>query len=449
MRDIAITLIFIGISVAAFRRPFYGALLWVLFGLMNPHRLAWGFAYSLPFAQAAVIVIILSAAYNKDSIRWPRSWPISLFLIFMAWMLLTTSTAMVSSSSWSKYVDVLKVTGMTLVVASLIRTREEIIGLVWVMVCSLGFFGFKGGIFTIMTGGSYRVWGPPSSLVSGNNELAVALVMIIPLIYFLVTNPAIAREFRPASRLPINLIKRGGVLAIILCAVSAIGSQSRGAFLAIAVMCIFLWWRSHSKAGIAVLALTGIFLALPLMPDSWFERMQTIQTYSEDLSALQRINAWETAANIAADRPLGAGFTTAHPAVFAAYSPRQGLEWIYVAHSIYFQVLGEHGYIGLILYLLFWTTVYTSASRIAKQAKRHTDLDWAAKLMNMCKVSLVGFAVGGAFLSLAYWDMPFYLMVVVVATGLLVRAHVDEAAKTTQIRSALNKNSPFSVQAGR
>lgn len=430
MRDLAVVLFFVAIAVAAFRRPFYGALLWVLFGLMNPHRLSYGFAYSLPFAQAAVAVTVLAALFHAREVRWPRGVQIHILLAFIVWMGITSAASIVPEPTWEKYVEVLKVLGMTLVVATLIRTREEIVGLVTVMVLSMGFFGIKGGIFTIATGGNFRVWGPPSSLVEGNNELAVALIMTIPLMYFLATQAKTAREFKPLALVPEGWLRRFFLVGALLCAASAIGSQSRGALLAMIAMGSVLWWRSRSKLGIAiVIALAGL-VALPMLPDSWFDRMETIRTYEEDLSALQRLNAWETALNIAKDRVTGAGFTTAHPAIFDVYSPRPGREWIYVAHSIYFQVLGDHGYVGLVLYLGLWVATYLTAHRVAKRARPHAELAWAAALMDMCKVSLIGFAAGGAFLSLAYWDMPYYLMVIVVATQMLVRAHLEPAAAT-------------------
>lgn len=437
MRDLAVVLFFLAVSVAAFRRPVYGALLWVLFGLMNPHRMTYGFAYTIPFAQMAVVVTVLAAMFHAREVRWPRAAPIYLLMAMMAWMGLSTLNAIVPEPSMTKYIDALKVLGMTVVVATMIRTREEIMGLLWVIVLSLGFFGFKGGLFTIATGGNFRVWGPPNSLVEGNNELAVALIMTIPLMYFLATNPGPARDFKPLARVPAWAIRHGGFLGMLLCAASALGSQSRGALVAIMAMCTVLWWRSRSKLRIGLVLLVAVIVAIPMLPDTWFERMETIRTYEEDLSALQRINAWETAINIANDRPTGAGLATAHPAVFDRYSPRPGPEWIYVAHSIYFQVMGDQGWAGLALYLAFWFSTYFGAGRIARRARGNTELDWAVNLMNMCKVSMVGFACGGAFLSLAYWDMPYYLMVVVVATGLLVKA--EQAKASSGARAAAGR----------
>lgn len=445
MRDILVVLFFVAASVAAFRRPFYGALLWVLFGLMNPHRMTWGFAFSLPFAQMAVMVTVLAALRHRDQIRWPRGVPMVLLMIFIAWMGVTTFTAIVPAPSMNKFIDVLKVLGMAIVVAALIRTREEIVSLVWVMVLSIGFFGFKGGLFTIATGGSHRVWGPPDSLVEGNNELAVALIMTVPLIYFLATNIQAAREFVLVPRVSDRLIRWGGYLGMVLCAAAALGSQSRGALLAIVAMATVLWWRSKAKVGIGLALILAAGVAVPMLPDSWFDRMETIGTYQDDLSALQRINAWETAVNIAGDRPTGAGYATANQEVFGRYSPRGAGEWVYVAHSIYFQVLGDHGWIGLVMYLTFWVTTYFGAGRVARKARLHLDLAWAVSLMNMCKVSMVGFAVGGAFLSLAYWDMPYYLMVIVVVTGMLVRA--TDQAQIGARSPGIGPSMPGAVQA--
>ena len=93
MRDVSVLLFFIVCSVAAFRRPFYGALLWVLFGLMNPHRMTYGFAFTLPFAQMAVVVTVLAMLFHNREVRWPKGVPMVLLLVFIAWMGLTTATA--------------------------------------------------------------------------------------------------------------------------------------------------------------------------------------------------------------------------------------------------------------------------------------------------------------------------------------------------------------------
>lgn len=418
MRDLLVVLIFAVGTVAALKRPYYGALLWVWLGLMNPHRLTWGFAYALPLAQVAALVTLLGMLMKSKEIRWPGGGPLTMLILLTLWMGMTTLMAILVEPSFERYVFILKIIFMTFLIATIVRTREEIIGLLWVIVASMGFYGVKGGIFTILSGGSHRVWGPPDSVIEGNNELAVALIMIVPLLFYLSRHVSIGLPGFLAAESRQKKIKLALVGAMGLCAIAAIGSQSRGALLAISAMLAVLWWRSDKKMPLTIMFVLLIPFVLMLMPESWYSRMETIRTYEQDASAMGRINAWTMAWNIAADRITGAGFATAARVIYELYAPDPNI--VLVAHSIYFQVLGEHGFIGLLLYLSMWISTYAMAGRIVGQASAVPDLEWAASLASMMRVSLIGFAVGGAFLSLAYWDMPFYLMVVVV----VLHAHV-------------------------
>jgi putative inorganic carbon (hco3(-)) transporter len=140
--------------------------------------------------------------------------------------------------------------------------------------------------------------------------------------------------------------------------------------------------------------------------------MATIETYEEDRSAMGRISAWWTAWRIAQHYPFGVGLNAFRPELFAAYSPYPDM--VHAAHSIYFQVLGHHGYVGLILFLAIWISTWRSANWLRGQKGLPYQAQWAADLGAMCQVSLVGYAIGGAFLSLAYFDLPYNIMVMVV-----------------------------------
>lgn len=424
MRDILILMVFSYGALKALRAPYNGALLWVWIGLMNPHRLGWGIAYSMPLAMISAVLIVVGAATNSKRVSSPMAPPVTVLIIYMIWMGITAVTAIHQADSLAVYYDVLKVFIMVLVVASTLQTREQITGFVGVTAMSIAYFGAKGGLFTLMTGGSFRVWGPPASVVEGNNELAVALVITIPLLYFLAQQVDKVVELpvlRPFGR---TWVRRAIYVVMALCAVAAIGSHSRGALLSIGAMSSVFWWRSKSKVTIGLVLILLAPALFFFMPDEWTSRMGTIKTYDQDESALGRINAWMMATNIANSRILGAGFLTATPLVFQMYAPEPNN--VLVAHSIYFQVLGQHGYIGLFLYLLFWGLTYRTAGRLMKLSAGRPDLEWAGLLGSMVKVSLIGFAVGGAFLSLANWDMPFYFMGIVVMTEKLVRKKLSE-----------------------
>ncbi len=143
--------------------------------------------------------------------------------------------------------------------------------------------------------------------------------------------------------------------------------------------------------------------------------MDTIGTYEEDRSAQGRIKTWTMLTNLALDRPLvGGGFEPYTPEVFRHYLP--DYDRVHSAHSIYFQVLGEHGFVGLALFIVFWMLTWRLSRRIIKHTKNDPQSKWAYWLAAMIQVSLVGYFVGGMFLNLAYWDMPYYLMIALVVT---------------------------------
>jgi probable O-glycosylation ligase (exosortase A-associated) len=209
------------------------------------------------------------------------------------------------------------------------------------------------------------------------------------------------------------------VVSIFLSLVSVAGSQSRGAFLAMFAVAFFFWLKSSNKAawGLAlVIAVSGIFM---FMPESWHERMQSIAEYEQDASARGRINAWTYSVNIANDRVTGGGLGSYRPSTFALYAPNPN--YVVVAHSIYFSVIGDHGWIGFALWLaVYWLTWRTSVW-IRRQSEGYEDLLWAAQLAKMMQVGLLAYAVGGAFLSLTYFDLPWHYVAILLVTREIVK----------------------------
>jgi putative inorganic carbon (HCO3(-)) transporter len=178
-------------------------------------------------------------------------------------------------------------------------------------------------------------------------------------------------------------------------------------------MGLVFWYRSDRKvmAGLMILVVATALLAF--MPSTWEQRMATIQTYEEDASASQRLQAWQTAINVANHQPLGGGFAMYEWHTSGIYAP-PGVTYIRAAHSIYFSALGEHGYIGLLLFVLIWWLTFRVAGQVRKQSKNRPEVAWVHELAGMCQVSLVGYLVGGAFLSLAYFDVPYNILVILV-----------------------------------
>jgi probable O-glycosylation ligase (exosortase A-associated) len=201
-------------------------------------------------------------------------------------------------------------------------------------------------------------------------------------------------------------------------------------------MLLFLWWKSRQKLAFLVLAAMVVPFALAVMPEQWYSRMETIKEYQLEPSANMRLNSWATMLNLAKDRPLvGGGFQVATPEVYARYAPDPRFP-PQVAHSIYFQALGEHGFVGLGLYLLFLYAIWRTASSIIRSTAGRADMAWARELSLMMHVCLMGFGVGGAFLSLVNFDVPYYLAGLMAAVLTLVKQQIAPAS--TQTVSALS-----------
>ncbi len=433
MRDIAVTLIVFGVLPYILMRPHIGVYAWSWIGYMAPHRLGWGFATSLPFAALIGGVTLVALLFSKEPKRIPLT-PITVTLIlFLVWMVITTLFATHPDEAMAKLSKVLKIQLMIFLTLMLFNHRERIHGLVWVIVISLGFYGVKGGIFTLSTGGEFHVVGPVGSFIEGNTPLALALVMVLPLMRYLQTQTNN------------KWVRRGFVVAMGLSGLSILGSYSRGAFLALVAMGGFMLLKSKKRGLMIAMLVLSIPVAVAFMPDRWTTRMQTVQTYEEDGSAMGRITAWMFAIEMAKGRFLGGGFESFTPINYHLYAPdvveilmeKAGGRY-QGPHSIYFSVLGEHGFIGLFLFLTLGFVSWRTATWITKYAADSDSLLWAKELAGMIQVSLVGFAVGGTFLSLAYFDLLYHLIAILV----LLKLHVSQslAAGNTDGQSKLSRN---------
>jgi len=432
MRDLALLAIILISIPYILRKPWIGILVGAWISLMSPHRYTFGFGYDFPFAFIVALATVAAVVLGKQKIEFPRHPVTYLIVALMVWFTVTVLFALEPEAAYGQWGRVEKVFLLIVLAAVLIRTQVQITALVWVIVLSVGWFGVKGGVFTIMTGGVHRVYGPPGSgYISDNNAISIALVMVIPLMFYL------------SSTVERKLIKLGFLAAALLSVVAVLGSQSRGAFLAVTAMCLFLWFKSRRKILFGAVLFGSLVAAVAFMPDVWESRMKTIETYEEDRSAMGRINTWTMAFNLANARPLvGGGFEMYTKRTFEEYAPDP--TDVHSAHSIYFQMLGEHGYVGLFLFLALGCMGWITARRVIARSRDSPDKRWAANLARSIQVSLIGFGVGGAFVNISYWELQYYELLMLVAAYRLVAeptgagGQVDaNAAKAAKAHGAL------------
>jgi probable O-glycosylation ligase (exosortase A-associated) len=186
VRDVVFTLLFFGLILYVYRRPWAAVLVWAWMGFMNPHRLCWGFArYSIPFSMIAALVTLLALFISNEKNKFPWTRETILLAVFCVWMCITTYFAF-NQDEAGYYLDrSLKVQAMIFCIFWILQSRFHLEALLWVIVISIGFYGVKGGLWTLATGGGGHVVGPEFSFIEGNNEIALALVMVIPLMGYL------------------------------------------------------------------------------------------------------------------------------------------------------------------------------------------------------------------------------------------------------------------------
>jgi probable O-glycosylation ligase (exosortase A-associated) len=424
MRDYVLTALIFALVPVSLARPWIGVLVFAWLGFMNPHKQTWGFARDMPFALIIGVATLLGLFATRDRKPIPWTAELSLLAVMFAHFTLTSYTGWASADAWEQWEKVGKIFLMIFVLTALIYGEKRIKALVWVIALSIGYYGLKGAVFTLRTGGVFNVVGPENTFISGNTSVAVGFIMTLPLLVFLMRI-----ETRP-------WIKRGFAVLVAATIISAVFTYSRGALLGLAGVLPLLFLRSKRKLLLLVLLVPLVYFGDALLPERLVNRAQTIETYQEDSSAMLRLQSWSVAKNIALERPLvGAGFNfeygipDAQWLSYADFMVKDAQNYGRAAHSIYFQMLGQHGFVGLALFLLLILFTFKQLRSVRAQAARATDLEWITLLAGALQISLVGYLIAGAFLSMAYFDL-FYTYVGIAA--MLRRELNTAAAKATE-----------------
>ncbi len=421
MRDIVFALFMLGTVPFILSRPYVGLLVWAWLGYMNPHRLTFGFAYSFPWVQVIAILTLISLAMSNESKKVRITPTVVLMFLFFAWTTLATFFAVQPDTAWQGWDRFGKALVMVLVTFMLVKDRQRMHWLVWLIAVSIGFYGVRGGVFTALTGGSYHVFGPAQSFIAGNNDLAQALCMVLPLMRYLQLHT------------PQKYLRWGLALAMLLTGIAILGTYSRGGLIALVVVGGALILKSRKRIAIVfVLVALGV-VAYQFMPQKWTARMATIQHGSTVNTAETRIQSWEFATNLAIHHPiLGGGYNVYESSqMWAKYGPEGAIQR--AVHSIYFRVLGEQGFPGILLFLGLLFVSWRCCTKIRRATRDLPGDKWAFDLASMLQVSLLAFMTAGLATTSSYFDLSFQLMAmcgllwVMVQDGQASRIAVDGA----------------------
>jgi putative inorganic carbon (HCO3(-)) transporter len=402
-----------------FVRPFYGILLWTFIAFTSLQWYAYS-AHMLPVAMLVAIPTLLGAAIFGRGWRNLLTKECGLLLGLWIWFTITTFVAGGNpvfadhaDELWPRWQFVSKIFLMTALAVVVVDSFARLRTLLIVIAGSFAFFVVKALPWLIGTGGADRVYGPENSMIADNNDFGLALNMTLPLFFFLAQSE-----------------QRAWVKRLFWCLFLAtipviFFTYSRGALLGlIAVLGLMLLCLKQRIVLLPVLVV-GLLIAALLAPPEWRQRMDPTSRNAMDASAQSRINAWTFCWRLASDYPItGGGFQTFTPRLFERYAPT--VLDVHGPHSIYFGILAEHGFVGLLLYLALVGACFASTHRIVKWAKFQGD-EIAANYGNMLRFALVGFLTSGLFLGRAYFDYYYTLIACIVVLQAICKRASSEA----------------------
>ena len=423
LRDVLVTGIILTSLPVSFFRPWIGVLVWTWFGVMNPHRMTWDFANNYPFAQLLAMATLAGIPFARDRKPLPRT--LETYILLGLWALFTVSTvfAIFPREAWEQWQKVSKIFLFTFIGLIFLQDRARLRYLALILALSIGFFGLKGGLWSLMTGGINRVEAPEGSFLGGNTMLALGLDMALPFFIFLARE-----ESNPWLRRLLWTVFLFSIPAVVF-------TYSRGGLLGLAVVLIFSAAKLNRKLVGATVFTTIAISLLAFAPLRWFDRVHTIANYESDGSAMSRLMAWDVAFRFALDHPfIGGGyFATAHDDSYLKYAGTQGSA---VAHSIWFSVLSEHGFPALILFAALIVCCVLRLRRLRRPSGGVVPAPWVVSYSHMLEISIMGYAVAGSFLNAAYMDVYYWVVTLVILLDVVATREIQDRAKTLSAQAS-------------
>ena len=433
MRDILLVILVLGSAAVAFKKPVYGMVLFVVFGIINPQGFTWGFGRSFPIAMIMAMATAVGYMVSPEQKQFPRQREVVMLLGL--WFLFTVSTAVAyvphrgwqSEAALSQLIYVSKIFIMIFLSMSILYSDERVKLLMKAVALSIGVLAAKGGIFAILTAGGELVWGPPNSFLHANNAIGLAMAMNVPLLYYL-----IQLETKPWLR-KIMWIMLGLSVPAIVC------TFSRGAWLGLVAAVGLILLKSKYKVFVGIggaacvlsLLLVLPFMSLDILPERIQDRFDDLVNYEEEGSAVSRFWNWEMCKRVGLANPLvGEGFDFygrhIYPKYFPEFIEKYGHDKEWTCHNMWLTVLAEHGIPAFLLWVFLLVSCFLSLRKVHRFSRRVEGLQWMSYYASMIEVSFIVYMIIGTFLDVAYFDV-FYQFIVVI---ILLKEHMYHVVRS-------------------
>ena len=420
MRDLLVTLICLGALPYCFKRPVIGMLFFSVLAYMRLQDLSWGFARGQRWSFYVAIVTFGGWVVSREKqapVMEVRTWMmVALMFLVGGGLFFARGEVPVDPT---RYVEYVKIIFISIFTTAIIRTREHLRMLIWVIAMCFAFYGVKSGVAGIVKLGNVYIKRGPGGMLEDNNDFALALAMSIPLLFHLGTSERRA------------ILRRGVFAMIPLTMITIVLTRSRGGTLSMALASMILIWRSKNR-------LLGVFLGLlmagavvALAPGEYLERIKSIKDYQTEGSAAGRIKAWKVAGRMIGDNPItGVGFRR-FQMNYLSYEPNPAPEQLagegtIVAHNSYLQIWAECGTPAFMLYmaLLFISILDVWAVRRLAKARYHSS--WILSYCTMFEAAIFTFMLGSMFLNRAHFDLIYHYVAIVLVFGRIARFEMNK-----------------------
>ncbi len=418
-RDIIVAVTVLALLPKAFTKPFFGLLLYTFLAYMRPQDLCWGFAKPIRYSFYCALLMYSGwfVHETRKFTRWstPTRWLLA-FIVCLTISLINSKNRNVEDRQFEKYFDLLKVFLVTFFTVGMVDDKDRLRKILWVITLSFGFFGVKYGLHGVLRGG--RILQGPGGMLLDNNDLSLALVMTMPLLFFMGRNADKRWQRRLCN------------VAVALTCVAIVCTLSRGGFLGMCLAALLIFNKLR-RSLLPWFFAGAIACAVPfVLPDDAKERLATLQAPEEDGSAAGRLYAWKVGLKMVTANPFfGVGFE-GFISNFRRFDPIQTrgnrVKSIRVAHNTYIQVWAELGTPALICFLGMMVSALLCLRRARRDLQARAGPQVLIDYTNMVEISLICFMFGANFLNRAHFDLTYHLVALSAVIGFVVR---DELAK--------------------
>ena len=412
MRDLMVLGAMFFLVPLSLRNVTVAYLLWGWTSLIALPKFVYGFMASVPFVQlfAIITLVLILRGKNINVKKFTPNGNVILLTIFAVHGLLSATFAFAGLPvNWEVYTTLVKVLLFCVFMHMFLVSRLRIHIFLILVTTAIGFYSVTEGLKFLSSGGAHNVQGAGN--FGDNNHTALAFVMALPLLWYL---------FQYSKG---KLARIGFASAFLLTCLAVMATNSRGGFLAMASVAIWIIARSRRKFVGTLLVIAAATVVLQLAPTKWFNRMDTISTAADmDTSFQGRLVAWKRASAIALDNPIfGGGFRSVQaPVVFEKYRDKQGFlgfietlvpTYPAAAHSIYFESLSDIGFLGFSIFITILFSAFYNRRRILQLTKSGgKELVWVSDLADSISGSIFAYLIGGAAVSMAYFEFTYVLV---------------------------------------